>query len=74
MKKFIKYFVILLALAIIPVLLPAQAPPHPNGGNAPGSGNIPVGGAAPLGSGLLIMMMLGSLYATRKVYSFKNKV
>jgi len=73
MRKLISYMVILLALAIIPAILPAQTPPHPNGGNAPGSGNIPVGGGAPLGGGLLVMMAMGSLYAARKVYPFKNR-
>jgi hypothetical protein len=73
MMRLIRICAFLLALAIVPVLLPAQNPPHPNGGNEPGPGNIPVGGSAPLDGGLLVMIALGSLYATRKVYQFKNK-
>jgi hypothetical protein len=73
MKKFIKLIALLLIFTIFPVLLSAQNPPHPNGGNAPGGGNTPVGGGAPIDGGFLVMMALGSLYATRRVYQFKNK-
>ena len=49
--------------------LPAQNPPHPNGGGAPGSGNTVVGGqqgGAPIGSGNLLLIGLALLYATKK--------
>ncbi len=51
---------------IIPVVMLAQNPPHPNGGGAPGSGNTPVGGGAPIDGGMIIMLIFGSAYATKK--------
>ncbi|NOX46813.1 MAG: hypothetical protein GXO89_07530 [Chlorobi bacterium] len=35
---------------------------------APGSGNTPVGGGAPLGGGLIIMMVMGAAYGSKKVF------
>jgi hypothetical protein len=46
----------------------AQAPPHPNGGNAPGTGNGPVGGGAPVNEGLSIMLLLGAAYGVAKCF------
>lgn len=51
-----------------PVILLAQTPPHPNGGNAPGTGNTPVGGGAPIDGGITLMLLMGAAYGTRKVY------
>lgn len=56
-------------LLAAPVLMFAQNPPHPNGGNAPGSGNTPVGGGAPIDGGISIMLVLGAAYGGRKIYS-----
>ena len=68
MKKAINsLFVVGLFLAL-PFFLPAQTPPHPNGGGAPGGGNTPVGGGAPLGGGLIIMMVMGAAYGSKKVF------
>jgi len=61
-------------IMITPVVMIAQSPPHPNGGNEPGSGNTPVGGGAPIGGGLIIMMALAMGYASRKVYNAKNSI
>ena len=55
-----------------PMVLSAQNPPHPNGGNGPGGGNTPVGGGAPIGGGLIIMMVMGAAYGSRKVYQLKK--
>jgi hypothetical protein len=65
MKKLIKLTFVLFFTFGSLVLL-AQSPPHPNGGNAPGGGNTPVGGGAPIDGGLTIMMMLGAVYAIKK--------
>ncbi len=50
----------------------AQNPPHPNGGGAPGSGNNPVGGGAPVGGGLIVLSVLGVLYASKKTLRLKS--
>jgi hypothetical protein len=71
MKKIIKLVVVLLFVAG-PLVLFAQNPPHPNGGNDPTSGgNTPVGGA-PIDGGLSILMVLGSAYAFKKAYKLKK--
>jgi hypothetical protein len=57
-----------------PLLMMAQTPPHPNGGNAPDAGNGPVGGGAPIGSGLTIMITLGAAYGARKLYQMQRIV
>lgn len=56
------------------LLIFAQAPPHPNGGYAPGSGstNTPVGGGAPVGSGTFFMLGLAGLYGGVKLYYIKK--
>jgi len=69
MKKAFKTIVFTLFLLTIPLLMLAQNPPHPNGGNAPGSGNTPVGGGAPIGSGLITLLIAGALYGSRKTFT-----
>lgn len=66
MKRHLKILVLICWLAIIPIALLAQNPPHPNGGGGPGGGNTPVGGGAPIDGGLVIMLVLGSVYAAKK--------
>ena len=73
MKKLIRILVISFILMSIPLFMLAQNPPHPNGGGAPGAGNTPVGGGAPIGGGLIIMLVLGAGYGTRKIYNEWNK-
>jgi len=68
MKKVIKLLVVTAFLLAVPVFMMAQNPPHPNGGNAPGTGNTPVGGGAPIGGGLIIMMVMGAAYGSKKLY------
>ncbi|MBN3035308.1 MAG: hypothetical protein JW861_06955 [Bacteroidales bacterium] len=67
MKRLFKIFITVLLMAA-PVILLAQTPPHPNGGNAPGTGNTPVGGGAPIDGGITLMLLMGAAYGTRKVY------
>ena len=71
MKNIIKTLAIA-ALITIGTTLMAQTPPHPNNGGAPGSGNTPVGGGAPIGGGLIIMMVMGAAYGSRKVFKMKK--
>lgn len=68
MKKIVQVLVIAALFLIIPMITLAQTPPHPNGGGGPGGGNTPVGGAAPIGGGLIIMMVLGAAYGSRKAF------
>jgi hypothetical protein len=72
MKKAIKIIVISAFFIASPLFILAQNPPHPNGGNAPGGGNTPVGGGAPIDGGLSIMLILGAVYGTRKIYRMRK--
>ncbi|MCB2221518.1 MAG: hypothetical protein KQI35_14055 [Bacteroidetes bacterium] len=71
MKKMIKITLIAFCMAIAPLFLQAQNPPHPNTGNNPGSGNTPVGGGAPIDGGISILLALGLGYGIKKVARFK---
>jgi hypothetical protein len=73
MKRKFRILLIAAFLVTAPMLLLAQTPPHPNGGNAPGGGNGPVGGGAPIGSGVALMIALGAAYGARKLYQFRSK-
>jgi hypothetical protein len=68
MKKAIKSLIVIGLFLSLPLLSLAQTPPHPNGGGGPGSGNTPVGGGAPIGGGLIIMMVMGAAYGSKKVF------
>jgi hypothetical protein len=69
MKKAIKSLIVIGLFLSLPLLSLAQTPPHPNnGGGGPGAGNTPVGGGAPLGGGLIIMMVMGAAYGSKKAY------
>jgi len=72
MKKAIGYLIVTAFLLAAPIMMMAQTPPHPNGGNAPGSGNTPVGGASPIDGGFTIMLVLGAAYGTKKVFRMKK--
>jgi len=71
MKNTIKTLAIA-ALITIGTTLMAQTPPHPNNGGGPGSGNTPVGGGAPIGGGLIIMMVMGAAYGSKKVFQMRK--
>ena len=68
MKKVFKILIIAAFLMATPLFIIAQNPPHPNGGSGPGTGNTPVGGGSPIGGGLIIMMVLGAAYGSKKIY------
>jgi hypothetical protein len=68
MKKALKLLVVTAFILTGPLFMMAQTPPHPNGGGGPGSGNTPVGGGAPIGGGLIIMMIMGVAYGSKKLY------
>ena len=72
MKKAIRTVTIALVILAFPLLTLAQNPPHPNGGNDPTTGgNTPVGGA-PIGGGLVMMMIMGAAYGSKKVYDLRK--
>ncbi len=68
MKKVIKTLAVAGLFLALPLLSAAQTPPHPNGGGGPGGGNTPVGGGAPIGGGLIIMMVMGAAYGSKKAF------
>ena len=70
----IKKLAIMAVFAMVCWSMQAQNPPHPNGGNDPGSGNTPVGGGAPIDGGLIVMLIAGAAYASKKTFQpFKQK-
>lgn len=72
MKRAIRTIIVSGILLAVPVIMMAQTPPHPNGGNAPGTGNTPVGGGTPIDGGFSIMLILGAAYGAKKVYRLKK--
>ncbi|MEI6750139.1 MAG: hypothetical protein WCM93_13355 [Bacteroidota bacterium] len=76
MKRHFIVLIITAFLLITPILMFAQAPPHPNGGAAPGAvtNNTPVGGGAPVGSGTMLLIGLAGLYGSKKVYSMRKSL
>ena len=64
MKKFRKFIAVTALVALFPLAMLAQTPPHPGGGNPPGSGDPPVG--SPIDGGLSIMLVLGAAYGAKK--------
>jgi len=72
MKRKFKIVLIAALFVASPLLMLAQTPPHPNGGNAPGSGNGPVGGGAPVGSGVVLLLAMGAAYGTGKLYKMHS--
>jgi hypothetical protein len=71
MKKKIRFVFIAVFLTTAPLLLLAQQPPHPNGGNAPGASNGPVGGGAAIGSGISVIIAMGAAYGMRRLYQIR---
>ena len=71
MKTFRK-IIILVSLVVVPVLFALADPPGPPppGGNPSGTGNQ-VG--APIDGGLLILLMMGAAYGTRKIYNLRKE-
>jgi hypothetical protein len=74
MKRTFRIIIISILLVAAPLLMTAQTPPHPNGGNSPGAGNGPVGGGAPIGNGLAILVAMRAAYSARKFYQLHGKV
>jgi hypothetical protein len=76
MKRNFKIVLIAALLVTAPLLMLAQAPPHPNGGAAPSgtNGNGPVGGGAPVGSGVVILIAMGAAYGARRLYQMRNTI
>ncbi|MBN2175983.1 MAG: hypothetical protein JW731_17770 [Bacteroidales bacterium] len=74
MKKIIRSIVLMAFLMCSPIFLQnifADQPPDPGGG--PGSGDDPVGGGSPIGGGLVILIVMGTAYGSKKVFNARNK-
>lgn len=72
MKRKIRVLLIAALLLTAPLIMLAQAPPHPNGGNNPtGGSNAPVGGA-PIGNGESVILVLGLAYGAYKLYRMRT--
>jgi hypothetical protein len=71
MKKIIQTLTVAL-LFMVPITLMAQPMPYEpgvNGGTGSNpAGGGPPGGGAPIGSGLVIMLVLGAAYGSKKVF------
>jgi hypothetical protein len=74
MKRKIRIVLIAAFLVTAPLLMLAQTPPHPNGGNAPSGSNGPVGGGAPVGSGVILLVALGAAYGATNLYQIRKGV
>jgi hypothetical protein len=72
MKRKIMYLMALLFFLttfMFPAIVFADQPPDPGGG--PGGGD-PVGGGSPVGSGLIYLIVMGSIYGFNKLSLFYN--
>jgi hypothetical protein len=72
MKRAIRTIIVSGLVLAVPVIMMAQTPPHPNGGNAPGAGNTPVGGGSPIDGGISLLMLMGAAYGAKKVFRMKK--
>lgn len=72
MKKLAGTLIVAAFLLSAPLMLLGQTPPHPNGGNAPGTGNTPVGGGAPIDGGIVMLLIMGAAYGSKKVFRMKK--
>jgi len=76
MKRSFKILIITALMAIAPVLLIAQTPPHPEDDPTKDPNGTTVGGnppaGAPVGNGTLILLTLAAAYAGRKVYVMQS--
>jgi hypothetical protein len=72
--KIIKNILVIAIITLSPLLLNAQPKPpgtagHGTGQNQPGQ---PVGGGAPIDGGLSILLAMGLIYGSKKVYQIKK--
>lgn len=69
MRTTLRILVSLIIFMSISLFSMADQPPDP-GGDPTGD---PVGGGSPLGGGLVISMVLGAAYASKRIIKFKIK-
>jgi hypothetical protein len=72
MKNIFSKMTVICIILLMPVIMLAQNPPHPNGGNNPGGSNTPVGGGAPIDGGLSLLIALGAAYGGKKLYKINH--
>ncbi len=70
-KKILRLLVAVFIFCLLSFLSFADQPPDPGGGG-PGGGT-PVGGSSPIGGGLIITLVLGVIYGTRKMILYPHK-
>ena len=72
MKRSFKILTVTALLAMAPIILMAQTPPHPDDDPTKDPNSTTVGGGppagAPVGNGTFILLTLAVAYAGRKVY------
>jgi len=71
MKKIAITMLIILSLVLNSNTMGQDAPPPPPSGH--GETGNQEGGRAPIGSGLFILLGLGVIYGSKKIYHIKNK-
>lgn len=74
MKRKTIGIMVILFMAVLPFLLPAQNPPMPNGGNDPPADISAIGGGASLGGGIITMLTLALGYGVRKIYDSRRRI
>lgn len=75
MKKVIRnifVLTLLICFTLVTTTIFADLPPDPGTGG-PGNGDIPVGGS-PIGGGLIILIMLGAAYGSKKFLEIRERV
>ena len=76
MKKIFRTIFVVILFLITPLFMSnifADLPPDPGSGG-PGGGDLPVGGGSPIGGGIVMMMVLGAAYGSKKVFNARKKV
>lgn len=73
MKSLYKLFLTAIILIFSVSLSMAQLtePGDGAGGDPTGGGGYPIGGSAPIGNGLIVLISLGAIYGSKKIYELK---
>jgi hypothetical protein len=76
MKKIFRAIFVVILFLITPIFMSnvfADLPPDPGSGG-PGGGDLPVGGGSPIGGGIVMMMIMGAAYGSKKVFDARKKI
>jgi len=75
MKKVIRNILVvtfLICFTFVATTIFADQPPDPGTGG-PGTGDIPVGGGSSIGGGLIMLLMLGAAYGSKKFFETRKE-